>query len=68
MRRVRMHDLAKAAGLGERHVSRQLRLAYLSPTVLKRLTCGREAPAASLMSLVEAAAEPWAEQEEKVFG
>lgn len=58
-----VHDLAKAVGLAERHVSRQLRLAYLSPSVLKRLTCGRESPAVSLMSLVEIAAEPWEKQE-----
>lgn len=63
-----VHDLAKAVGLAERHVSRQLRLAYLSPTVLKRLTCGRESPAVSLMSLVEATAAPWPEQAKKVFG
>ena len=36
-------ELAAAVGLAERHVSRQLRLAYLAPEVLKRLTCGREA-------------------------
>lgn len=54
--------------MAERHVSRQLRLAYLSPAVLKRLTCGRESPAVSLISLVDIAAEPWAEQPEKVFG
>lgn len=63
-----VHDLAKAVGLGERHVSRQLRLAYLSPTVLKRLTCGRESPAVSLMCLIDIAAEPWVEQSGKVFG
>lgn len=63
-----VHDLAKAVGLAERHVSRQLRLAYLAPNVLRRLTCGRESPAVSLMSLVDIAFEPWAEQPEKVFG
>ncbi|MFN4287439.1 MAG: hypothetical protein ACK4E3_02940 [Brevundimonas sp.] len=63
-----VHDLAKTVGLAERHVSRQLRLAYLSPTVLKRLTCGRESPAVSLISLVEATAAPWPEQAKKVFG
>lgn len=63
-----VHDLAKAVGLAERHVSRQLRLAYLSPAVLKRLTCGRESPAVSLMSLVDIAGQPWAEQPEMVFG
>ena len=38
-----IQELAEAVGLAERHVSRQLRLAYLAPEVLKRLTCGREA-------------------------
>ena len=40
-----IQELAEAVGLAERHVSRQLRLAYLGPEVLKRLTCGREASA-----------------------
>ncbi len=35
-----IRELAEAVGLAERHVSRQLRLAYLAPVVLKRLTCG----------------------------
>ena len=38
-------------GLAERHVSRQLRLAYLAPEVLKQLTCGREVSAVSLYDL-----------------
>ena len=42
-----IQELAEAVGLAERHVSRQLRLAYLAPEVLKRLTCGREASTAS---------------------
>lgn len=63
-----VHDLATAVGLAERHVSRQLRLAYLSPAVLTRLTCGRESPAVTMVSLVDIAAEPWPEQPEKVFG
>ena len=41
-------ELAEAVGLAERHVSRQLRLAYLAPEVMKRLTCAREASAVSL--------------------
>lgn len=36
-----IHEQAQTVGLAERHVSRQLRLAYLSPDVLRRLTCGR---------------------------
>jgi hypothetical protein len=63
-----VHDLATAMGLAERHVSRQLRLAYLAPNVLRRLTCGRESPAVTMVSLVEIASEPWADQEAAVLG
>ena len=54
-----IQELAEAAGLAERHVSRQLRLAYLAPEVLKRLTCGREASAVSLYDLCFLAGEAW---------
>ena len=54
--------------LAERHVSRQLRLAYLAPEVLKRLTCGREASAVNLYDLCFLAGEVWEEQAELVFG
>lgn len=50
------------AAEAERHVSRQLRLAYLAPEVLKRLTCEREASAVSLNDLCFLAGEPWAAQ------
>ena len=62
-----IQELAEAVGLAERHVSRQLRLAYLAPEVLKRLTCGREASAVSLYDLCFLAGEVWAEQVERVF-
>lgn len=55
-------DLADAVGLAERHVSRQLRLAYLAPEVLKRLTVGREAVGVSLYDLCFMAELPWAQQ------
>jgi hypothetical protein len=61
-------DLASAVGLADRHVSRQLRLAYLAPEVLKRLTCGREAPAVTLLTLTDVATLPWDEQMAAVFG
>ena len=57
-----IQELAEAVGLAERHVSRQLRLAYLAPEVLKRLTCGREASALSLYDLCFMAGAPWGEQ------
>lgn len=63
-----IQELAEAVGLAERHVSRQLRLAYLAPEVLKRLTCGREASAVSLYDLCFMAGEAWGEQAERVVG
>ncbi|MFY9240127.1 MAG: hypothetical protein WAO78_14880, partial [Roseovarius sp.] len=63
-----VRDLAIAVNLAERHVSRQLRLAYLAPEVLKRLTCGREASAVSLYDLSFLAAEPWEDQVRRAFG
>jgi len=63
-----IQELAEAVGLAERHVSRQLRLAYLSPEVLKRLTCGREASSVSLYDLCFVAWEAWGEQVAVVLG
>jgi hypothetical protein len=63
-----VRDLAIAVNLAERHVSRQLRLAYLAPEVLKRLVFGREVIAVTAMQLTESAALPWVEQACVVFG
>ncbi|MFU8866271.1 MAG: hypothetical protein ACNA7O_20440 [Rhodobacterales bacterium] len=60
-------DLAKSADLSERHVSRQLRLAYLAPSVLKRLVYRRDVPAVTLLKLTDVAALPWDEQPGRVF-
>ena len=57
-----IQELSEALGLAERHVSRQLRLAYLAPEVMKRLTCGREASAVSLYELCFLAGKIWGEQ------
>jgi hypothetical protein len=62
-----VRDLAITVNLAERHVSRQLRLAYLAPDVLKRLVFGREVTAITVMQLTESAALPWAEQAMVVF-
>jgi hypothetical protein len=62
-----IQELAEAVGLAERHVSRRLRLAYLAPEVLKRLTCGREASAVSLYDLCFLAGELWGKQVGKVL-
>jgi hypothetical protein len=53
--------------LAVRHVSRQLRLAYLAPELLKRLTCRREASAVSLYDLCFLAGESWGEQATRAF-
>ena len=63
-----IEELAEAVGLAERHVSRHLRHAYLEPEVLKPLTCGWEASAATLKQLIECALLAWQEQEDRVFG
>ena len=61
-------DLADAVWLAERHVSRQLRLAYLAPEVLRRLTVRRDAAGVSLYDLCFMAELPWSEQVLEVFG
>ena len=63
-----VRDLAIAVNLAERHVSRQLRLAYLAPAVLKRLVFKREVTAVTGMQLSECAALPWVDQAGVVFG
>ena len=63
-----VEDLAAALKLGDRHVNRLLRLAYLSPHVLKRMACGRETTALSLRDLCFLAGEAWETQEKRVFG
>ena len=63
-----IQELAEAVGLAERHVSRQLRFAYLAPEVMKRLTCGREASAVSLYDLCFLAGTAWGEQLGRAIG
>lgn len=60
-------DLAAALKLGDRHVSRLLRLAYLSPEVLKRMACERETTVLSLRDLCFLAGETWDRQRAEVF-
>ena len=60
-------ELAEAVGLAERHVSRQLRLAYLAPKVLRRLVFCREVTAVTVMQLTECAALPLGEQAGVMF-
>ena len=63
-----VRDLAIAVNLAERHVSRQLRLAYLAPEVLKRLVYKRDVTAVTVMQFTECALLSWKEQEVWVFG
>lgn len=63
-----VRDLANAVNLAERHISRQLRLAYLAPEVLKRLIFKRELMSATVMQLVDCTSLPWHEQAAIVFG
>ncbi len=60
-------EFATIQKLAERHVSRQLRLTYLAPEVLKHLTHRHEALAVSLYALCFLAGEAWEEQVRQVF-
>ena len=60
-------DLAANLQMDRRSVSRQLRLAYLSPTILKRLIYMREAPALTLRDMMDITENSWAAQEKVVF-
>lgn len=55
-------DIAAAANVTNRFVSRTMRLAYLAPEVLERLVLWRVPPSVSVNELIEATYLPWAEQ------
>lgn len=59
-----VEDLATALKLGNRHVNRLLRLAYLSPVVLKQMICQREPPALNIRDLCFLSRKSWSEQGE----
>lgn len=60
-------DLAREEGISDRYVSRVIRLAWLSPSVLKRLVLRREPTVLSIFDLCGVAELPWVDQPEKVF-
>ena len=62
-----LSDIAKTEGVTVSFVSRLLRLAYLSPDVLKMLVTERRPCALSIEALAKAATLPWAEQVDAVF-
>lgn len=60
-------DLAREEGISDRYVSRVIRLAWLSPSVLERLVLLREPTVLSIFDLCGVAELPWVEQPERVF-
>ncbi|MBP0484172.1 hypothetical protein [Sagittula salina] len=60
-------DLARAEGISDRYVSRVIRLAWLSPSVLERLVLRREPTMLSIFDLCGVAELTWVEQPERVF-
>jgi hypothetical protein len=62
-----LSDIAQAEQVTLPFVSRYIRLAYLSPTVLERLLIYRRPSALPLDRLAAAALVPWAEQPRMVF-
>lgn len=62
-----LQDLAKTVGVTDRFVSRQMRLAYLAPEVLRRLVYKREILAITIIELAACIELPWDEQADVVF-
>lgn len=62
-----IQDIAAAEKISDRFISRTLRLAYLSPTVLEKLVAHRRPCALSIKDLATIAERPWTEQENNVF-
>jgi hypothetical protein len=62
-----IQDIATAEKVSDRFISRTLRLAYLSPTVLEKLLILRRRSALSIKDLTTAAELPWDKQEKIVF-
>ena len=60
-------DLAREEGISDRYVSRVIRLAWLSPSVLERLVLRREPTVLSIFDLCGVAELPWVEQPGRVF-
>ncbi len=59
--------LASEEGISDRYVSRVIRLAWLSPSVLERLVLRREPTVLSIFDHCGMAEVPWVEQPERVF-
>jgi hypothetical protein len=62
-----LSDIAQAEQVTPPFVSRTIRLAYLSPTVLEQFLVHRRPSALPLAKLAAAALMPWAEQPGMVF-
>ena len=60
-------EVAREEGTSDRYVSRVIRLAWLSPSVLDRLVLRREPTVLSIFDLCGVAELPWVEQPERVF-
>ncbi|MCR9125944.1 MAG: hypothetical protein NXH82_07425 [Rhodobacteraceae bacterium] len=60
-------DLAREESISDRYVSRVIRLAWLSPSVLERLVLRREPTVLSIFDLCGVAEMPWVEQPGLVF-
>lgn len=65
---ITIEEMAEAVGLAERHVSRQLRMAHLTPKVLKRLIWGLESSVVSLYDLSFLTGGTWGDQLGRTFG
>ena len=62
-----VRDLALSVNLAERHVSRQLRLAYLASEALKRLIFGRDTMPVNVVPVTDTTIWPWGDRIEFMF-
>ena len=62
-----VRDLALSVNMAERHVSRQLRLAYLASEALKRLIFGRDTMPVKVVPVTETAIWPWGDRINVLF-
>ena len=62
-----VRDLALSVNMAERHVSRQLRLAYLASEALKRLIFGRDTMPVNVVPVTETAIWPWGDRINVLF-
>ena len=61
-------ELAKAEGISQSHVSRMLRLTFLSPQLIEAILAGRQPEGMRLEELMQGFPDEWVTQRDLHFG